>query len=79
MTYFPRVGSYTDIERGEGHGTNGEKQHTAASDELVVSGSGLHILRLDLESGSFSLEGHIDTLQYRDAAPKGSFFGRLFR
>ncbi len=47
--------------------------------ELVVSGSGLHILRLDLESGSFSLEGHIDTLQYRDAVPKGSFFGRLFR
>ena len=50
-----------------------------AQGELVVTGSGLHILRLDLESGSFSLEGHIDTLQYRDATPKGSFFGRLFR
>ena len=50
-----------------------------AQGERVVTGSGLHILRLDLESGSFSLEGHIDTLQYRDATPKGSFFGRLFR
>ena len=47
--------------------------------ELVVSGSGLHILPLNLESGSLSLEGHIDALQYRESAPKGSFFGRLFR
>lgn len=50
-----------------------------AQGELVVTGAGLHILRLDLESGSFSLEGHIDALQYRETAPKSGFFGRLFR
>lgn len=47
--------------------------------ELIISGSGLHISRLDLESGLLSLEGQIDMLQYRESTPKGSFFGRLFR
>ncbi len=46
--------------------------------ELTISGSGLHIRRLDLESGSFSVEGRIDSLAYT-ARAEGGFFRRLFR
>lgn len=47
--------------------------------ELTVRGRGLHIRRLDLESGSLSLEGYVDTLSYSDATRSGGFFGRLLR
>lgn len=46
--------------------------------ELTVRGRGLHIRRLDLESGSLSLEGQVDTLTYSETARSG-FFGRLLR
>ncbi len=46
--------------------------------ELSVIGKDLHIRRLDLESGSFSLEGQIDSLVYTNTV-RGGFFGRLFR
>lgn len=46
--------------------------------ELTVSGSELHIKHLDLDHGSFSLEGHIESLTYTEPA-RGGFFGRLFR
>jgi len=46
--------------------------------ELTVRGRGLHIRRLDLESGALSLEGQVDTLTYSEAARSG-FFGRLLR
>ncbi len=46
--------------------------------ELTISGSGLHIKHLDLDHGSFSLEGTIRSLVYSDTARTG-FFGRLFR
>lgn len=57
-----------------------EKTVTAytAMGELIVSGSDLHIVRLNLENGSLSLEGQIDRLEYR-AMQTGGFFGRLFR
>ncbi len=48
--------------------------------QLTVHGSGLHIRQLDLSSGSFSLEGQIDTLAYTEmSAHRGGFFGRLLR
>jgi len=47
--------------------------------ELTIRGRGLHICRLDLEGGSLSLEGQIDTLCYSDQKRAGGFFGRLLR
>ncbi len=53
--------------------------HTALG-ELTVRGSGLHILKLNTETGDLSLEGQIDILEYTAARPqKGGIFGRLFR
>ena len=46
---------------------------------LTVHGGGLHVRRLDLESGDLSLEGQIDALTYADTGTRGGFFGRLFR
>lgn len=46
---------------------------------LSVQGQGLHIRRLDLEGGSLSLEGQVDSLVYADLVHGGGFFGRLFR
>jgi len=48
--------------------------------QLTIRGNSLHIRRLDLEGGSLSLEGHVDTLVYADTLQRGGgFFGRLFR
>lgn len=52
-----------------------------ATGELAIRGEGLHINRIDVESGELSLEGErIDSLSYADNLPsKGGFFGKLFR
>lgn len=48
--------------------------------ELTVRGNGLHINRLNIETGDLSLEGRIDSLNYADVhARGGGFFGKLFR
>ncbi len=47
--------------------------------QLTVRGQGLHIRRLDLEGGSLSLEGQVDSLVYADTLQRSGFFGRLFR
>lgn len=48
--------------------------------ELVVSGSGLHIGKIDVDSGELMLDGEIDSLQYTDnVAARGGIWGRLFR
>lgn len=47
--------------------------------ELTIRGGGLHIKRLDLESGALSVEGNIRTLEYTEMRKNGGFFGRLFR
>ena len=46
--------------------------------ELTIRGSGLHIRQMNLESGSMSLEGQVDTLTYSDIQ-RGGFFSRLLR
>lgn len=46
--------------------------------ELTLRGQNLHVQRLDVESGSLTVSGHIDSLQYSDTA-KGGFFSRLLR
>lgn len=47
--------------------------------ELNIRGSGLHIKRLDLESGILSVEGSIRSLEYTDHNNNRGFLGRLFR
>ena len=46
---------------------------------LTISGEGLHIGRLSLETGELSAEGALSGLQYEDGPPgQGGFWARLF-
>lgn len=48
--------------------------------ELLLKGSGLHINRIDLESGDLAVEGNICSISYSDRMPAGGgFFARLLR
>ena len=49
--------------------------------ELAIRGEGLHINRIDVETGELSLEGlRIDAFSYADNLPnRGGFFSKLFR
>ncbi|MDP4151944.1 MAG: sporulation protein YabP [Bacillota bacterium] len=48
--------------------------------ELVVSGTDLHINRLNVESGDVQIEGEIDSLEYTaQESKKGGFFSRLIK
>ena len=48
--------------------------------ELTVKGTGLHINRLNIETGDLTLEGHVESLVYTDVHTRsGGFFGKLFR
>ena len=48
--------------------------------ELTVKGEGLHINRLNIETGELSLEGQIQSLTYAEIQNRASgFFGRLFK
>jgi sporulation protein YabP len=49
--------------------------------ELAIRGEGLHISRIDVETGDLNLEAaRIDGLSYADNHPaRGGFFGKLFR
>ncbi len=48
--------------------------------ELTVKGEGLHINRLNIETGELTLEGMIQSLTYTDVQSRsGGFFGRLFK
>ena len=45
---------------------------------LSITGEGLHIERLSLESGEVSAQGTVSGLNYSDNVPSGGFFSRLF-
>ena len=48
--------------------------------ELTVKGNGLHISRLNIESGDLELEGTVESLTYTESHTRsGGFFGKLFR
>lgn len=48
--------------------------------ELTIRGQGLHINKIDVESGDLSMEGDIDSLSYTENRPnKGGLFSKLFR
>ena len=46
---------------------------------ITVKGSGLHIERLNLETGELAVEGLIDGLEYSEAVVSGGFWSRLFK
>lgn len=48
--------------------------------ELTVKGNGLHITRLNIETGDLTLDGTVESLTYTDVRNRsGGFFGKLFR
>jgi len=48
--------------------------------ELTVKGEGLHINKLNNETGDLTLSGQINSLTYSEIQNKASgFFGRLFK
>lgn len=48
--------------------------------ELSVHGEGLHINRLNVESGELTLEGKIQSMAYSEKpSGQGGFFSRLFK
>ena len=49
---------------------------TTSMGELTVRGEGLHIERIDLDSGQLEVRGK--ELSYDESAPKGTLWSRLF-
>lgn len=47
--------------------------------ELVVKGRGLHINRLNIETGELTLTGEVDSLTYAQSRQNGGMLSRLFR
>ncbi len=48
--------------------------------ELTISGTNLHIAKLNIEAGELSVDGNIVSMTYIDQAPKSTgFFGKMFR
>jgi sporulation protein YabP len=49
--------------------------------ELTVRGTSLHMNKFSIDSGEVNIEGDIESIAYRDEAPRssGGFLGRLFK
>ena len=48
--------------------------------ELVIKGRGLHINKLNIETGELTLAGDIVSMSYSDNQPSGTgFFSKLFK
>lgn len=58
-----------------------EVQLTTDAGGMTVEGTGLHVTKLDLDSGQVMLEGEIDAIVYEEDIPqrRGSFLARVFR
>ena len=46
--------------------------------DLSIRGSELHIERIDLQSGTLEVRGHIQELSYEEPARSGGLWSRLF-
>ena len=46
---------------------------------LIIMGSGLHIEKLDVESGVIEIEGVLDSFKFAASAKPGSVFKRIFK
>ena len=51
---------------------------TTSQGELSIYGEGLHIDRIDLETGHVLVSGKVGELKYDEAAPSRSLWSRLF-
>lgn len=51
---------------------------STAQGELTVRGEGLHIDRIDLDTGRLEVQGRVQELRYDESAPKNSLWSRLF-
>ena len=47
--------------------------------ELTIKGEGLHISRLNIETGDLRVEGSIQSLIYAESAAHGGLFSRLLK
>ena len=50
-----------------------------SSGTLIIKGSGLHIGKLNLETGEVTVDGMINSLQYIGSGDSRSRFSKLFR
>ena len=51
---------------------------TTSMGELTVRGEGLHIERIDLDSGQLEVRGKVQELSYDERTPQGTLWSRLF-
>lgn len=51
---------------------------STAQGDLTVRGEGLHMEKIDLESGRLELHGKLSELSYEDTAPAGGWWTKLF-
>ena len=80
------LGEIVEIRRGEGHrmvemidGTIGLLPIKDGADlVLTIRGSGLHMNKLNVDTGEVTIEGEIHTMVYTDDRPK-KLFARLFQ
>lgn len=62
------------------NGFNEESVSVKTTDgTLIIKGSGLHIDRLNLETGDVSIDGKINSMQYIGSDNSKSKFSKLFR
>ena len=47
--------------------------------ELTIHGDGIHISKLNVDTGELSLEGNFHALSYSDSKKQGGFFAKLFK
>ena len=45
---------------------------------LLIRGQGLHLQMLSLDGGEVRVDGTVDSIAYKQDAPAGGFFARLF-
>lgn len=71
--------SVTGVENVEGFSETAVTLDTNLG-RLVIKGEGLHISKLNVDDGGFSLDGKINSFEYLKKSEKhGSFFENLFR
>ena len=69
--------SLTGVEDVSGFDENTISLRTS-DDSLIVKGSGLHISKLNLDTGDVVIDGSVSSLQYM-GAPSKSLRSRLFK
>ncbi len=50
---------------------------------LIIKGRGMHVGKLNVDDGSLSVDGEVESIEYTEAGMasknKNSFFGKIFR